>query len=85
METPLGSGAAPILVFFIFHVFLCITPRQTVLFVGDLARAKCKEWADRWVHAYVCVPESEWERQEERDENKVGGMERMNEKREGQG
>lgn len=32
------------------------------------------------VHVHVFVTESEWERKEERDQNKVGGTERMDER-----
>lgn len=32
------------------------------------------------MHVHVFVTESEWEQKEERDQNKVGGIERMNER-----
>ena len=32
------------------------------------------------MHVHVFVTESEWERKEDRDQNKVGGIERMNER-----
>lgn len=38
-------------------------------------------WVDRWVHVHVFVTESEWERKEDRDQNKVGGIGRMNKSR----
>lgn len=71
METPIGSGAAPI------FVFLYITLCQMVLFVGDLPVPTVFAWVDGRVHMHVFVTDREWERKEERDQNKVGGIERM--------
>lgn len=33
------------------------------------------------MHVHVFVTESEWERKEERDQNKVGGIEKINTKK----
>jgi len=58
-------------------IFFCITPRQTVLLVGDSPLLTARVGGEMGACACLC----EWEREEERDQNKVGGMERMNEKR----
>lgn len=81
METPLGSGAAPN--FFFFFVFLCITPRQTVLLAGDSpVPTAC---VGGWMGACACF--YDWERvgEKRRQRSKQGGRDWENEQKGGGG
>lgn len=79
METPLGSGAAPN--FYFFFVFLCITPRQTVLLAGDSpVPTAC---VGGWMGACACF--YDWERvgEKRRQRSKQGGRDWENEQKGG--
>lgn len=81
METPLGSGAAPN--FYFFFVFLCITPRQTVLLAGDSpVPTAC---VGGWMGACACF--YDWERvgEKRRQRSKQGGRDWENEQKGGGG